>query len=324
MPALDVLRALAIVLVTNSHLDAIYPDARASTGGAFGNALFFFVSGYGLALGIGPSTAFGGWMMRRLVRIYLPLWTIVGLVAWIAPAHVARHGMPWAQTLLWPTWYWFVSAIVLFYPAFFVLARLSAVRGFVLVAAALVPLYAWLYLGGLDLGADSLEAGRFKWIFYAQVMLMGGWFARQPVRPLPRPGLWLFAGTVGFVAFKLAAPTLGLMAWQWVLHVAVATFTVSLFFVVSAWCERPSGERWKPAATFVGSFAFEVYLVQELFHHDPRLIGLGFPFSFVAFWLLCLTSAWLLFQLHRTGRRVLLAWWRDGGSSGKAPAGGKP
>lgn len=47
---LDLLRAVAIVLVVNSHLDDLYPIHQLGTGGVFGNELFFFISGYGLYL----------------------------------------------------------------------------------------------------------------------------------------------------------------------------------------------------------------------------------------------------------------------------------
>lgn len=36
----------AVLLVLNSHLDKCYPIPALATGGALGNALFFFVSGY--------------------------------------------------------------------------------------------------------------------------------------------------------------------------------------------------------------------------------------------------------------------------------------
>lgn len=307
VPALDVLRALAILLITNSHLDAIYPDARASTGGAFGNAVFFFISGWGLALGIRPATRFAPWLLRRLTRVYLPLWIAVASITLIAPDHAARHNLPWAQTWLWPTWYWFVSAIVLFYPPFFLLARRFGARGLALALVALVPLYVGLYGTTLDPTTESIEAGRFKWIFYAQMMLLGGWLALRPSVSLRWPGIWLLASLVGFATFKLGAPALGMRPWQWLLHLDVAIFAVSLSFVVARYCERPASTRWQRAASFVGSFAFEIYLVQELFNHNPSIVDLGFPANFVGFWLACLPVAWLLSRVQVTVRRLFAA-----------------
>jgi len=322
-PALDVLRAVAIVLITNSHLDAIYPDARASTGGAFGNAVFFFISGWGLARGIAPTTRFAPWLLRRLSRIYLPLWLAVALITLMTPSHAARHNLPWPQTWLWPTWYWFVSAIMLFYPPFFVLARRFGARGLATALLALVPVYFAFYLTTLDLATESLEASRFKWIFYAQMMLLGGWFARRRPAPLPRSGIWLLASIAGFAAFKLGASAYGALSWQWVVHADVAIFTVSLYHVVARWCQRTGTARWQRAAAFLAGFAFEVYLVQELFNREPLIVNLGFPINFFVFWLLCLPSAWLLSRAQHRLRWLganLLRWAR----SDSAAARGRP
>lgn len=43
------LKALATMLITNSHFDTIYPISQLSMGGSIGNSIFFWVSGYCLA-----------------------------------------------------------------------------------------------------------------------------------------------------------------------------------------------------------------------------------------------------------------------------------
>ena len=50
---------LATVLITLSHLDAFVPDPRIATGGAIGNSLFFFLSGFGLAKSLNAEAAGG-------------------------------------------------------------------------------------------------------------------------------------------------------------------------------------------------------------------------------------------------------------------------
>ena len=48
---IDVLKFLAIILITNSHMELLYGKYNAlATGGAIGNALFFFCSGFTLFL----------------------------------------------------------------------------------------------------------------------------------------------------------------------------------------------------------------------------------------------------------------------------------
>ena len=43
------LKALATILITNSHFDTIYPISQSSMGGSIGNSIFFWVSGFCLS-----------------------------------------------------------------------------------------------------------------------------------------------------------------------------------------------------------------------------------------------------------------------------------
>src|SRR3712207_1035933 len=73
----DILKCIAIILITNSHLDHLYPWPYLGTGGALGNALFFMLSGYGLALSFDKSAMkppFLQWARRRISRIYPSVW----------------------------------------------------------------------------------------------------------------------------------------------------------------------------------------------------------------------------------------------------------
>lgn len=69
------LKALATMLITNSHFDTIYPISQLSMGGSIGNSIFFWVSGYCLAniKSRGSIVADGwAWYLHRLWRIYIP------------------------------------------------------------------------------------------------------------------------------------------------------------------------------------------------------------------------------------------------------------
>lgn len=69
------LKAIATMLITNSHFDTIYPISQLSMGGSIGNSVFFWVSGYCLAnIKTRGSIAVDGvsWYLHRLWRIYLP------------------------------------------------------------------------------------------------------------------------------------------------------------------------------------------------------------------------------------------------------------
>jgi len=95
VPALDGLRALAIVLVYVSHagLGRVVP-------GGLGVTLFFFLSGFLITSLLRAEVAgtggigFGGFYLRRLLRIVPPLWITMGVVAVLVAAGLVPAPVP--------------------------------------------------------------------------------------------------------------------------------------------------------------------------------------------------------------------------------------
>lgn len=51
-PSIDILKCIAALLITNSHMELLYGKYSVmATGGAIGDVLFFFCSGFTLFLG---------------------------------------------------------------------------------------------------------------------------------------------------------------------------------------------------------------------------------------------------------------------------------
>lgn len=67
--AIDVMKFFAALLITNSHMGIMYTKfSSLATGGAIGDAIFFFCSGFTLFLG--QERRFDNWYKRRISRIY--------------------------------------------------------------------------------------------------------------------------------------------------------------------------------------------------------------------------------------------------------------
>ena len=67
---IDILKFIAVFLIINSHMDALYPKYKMlATGGAIGDVLFLFASGYTLFLS-NRKLRFDNWYKRRINRIY--------------------------------------------------------------------------------------------------------------------------------------------------------------------------------------------------------------------------------------------------------------
>ena len=76
--AIDILKFVAVILVAHSHMDVLYPRySYICTGGAIGDALFFFISGYTLFLS--QWGRFDNWYKKRIQRIYPTIlaWAII-------------------------------------------------------------------------------------------------------------------------------------------------------------------------------------------------------------------------------------------------------
>lgn len=61
----NLLRAIAILLIFNSHIDAMYPYPQLGTGGALGNGIFFFLSGYSWVI---TAIGFGCTLMEYFLK----------------------------------------------------------------------------------------------------------------------------------------------------------------------------------------------------------------------------------------------------------------
>jgi peptidoglycan/LPS O-acetylase OafA/YrhL len=122
---LDLLRAVAIVLVVNSHLDEVYPIPQLGTGGVFGNELFFFISGYGLYLGYQASReAIGSWLKRRLTRVYEPLFVVATFLVLVGDAHI-RSFSDFFFLYIVPLQFWFLPTIFGCYvPIYFIMSKM--------------------------------------------------------------------------------------------------------------------------------------------------------------------------------------------------------
>lgn len=106
--AIDVLKVFAVLLVLNSHMSICYPQYKfLSTGGAFGDALFFFCSGFTLFLG--KLDRFDTWYKRRLSRILPALFT----VAIFAGVFFQKGDS--IIDILTARRYWFIQAILGYY-----------------------------------------------------------------------------------------------------------------------------------------------------------------------------------------------------------------
>lgn len=311
------LRFIAILLITNSHLDSLYPIAAMGAGGQLGNSLFFMLSGYGLMASYQKKgDVFLPWLRRRLARIYPPVF-LVTIGAYLISGTFFDWGLvDYVKRLLWPTEYWFVSCIVLFYPPFYWLMQHKKSYAFPFISVAVLVPYFYFYSTFVDLTKFSIEDSAFKWLFYFQIMLLGGYLAYH--LDLVRAAISTRLNALLLVIFLIAYFAVKLMIakgiateWQFLIH--WLTFPIMVFSLRAMDAHVVRAKIMKsplaPTIALVAGATLEIYLLQKYVYGHPAIIAMGFPYSVLAFWPAVIVSgivlAWLSTKIAHplAGRR---------------------
>lgn len=162
--AIDILKFFAVLLITNSHFDEEYVYCKQlATGGAIGDALFFFCSGYTLFLG--RFGRFDTWYKRRIRRIY-PSVIGLGLVA----LFLYHTDMP-IGSLLTNGAGWFVECIMIYYVLLYFVRKYAIDKLKLVYALVGLLVLAWYGLYFEPLRTNFAERfPAFDWLVFCQPM----------------------------------------------------------------------------------------------------------------------------------------------------------
>lgn len=167
------IRALAAIVITNSHYTHVYPTDLIANGGLLGDVLFFAVSGYCLA---NTKGSFGKWYLRRFVRVYIPAW-VMTLIYMVLGAYVVTEWQDVVDFFIWPTHWHFVASIILLYvPLFFVSKYIEMnSRNYWRIAGILMLVQLLIYMSAYDKSyyhIDKVREPMIEFLFF-QAMLLG-------------------------------------------------------------------------------------------------------------------------------------------------------
>lgn len=166
--SIELLKAIAALLITNSHMNEMYGSWSAlATGGAIGDVLFFFCSGYTLFWG--RDMDFANWYKRRINRILPTLfaWSLLHLSFSMNPI---GYRMPIDLGAGW-----FFPCIFIYYVLLFPIKLYFKDKLWYVFGASFVVILVWYVIFGIG-DADKHNmygATYFKWIHFFPFMLLG-------------------------------------------------------------------------------------------------------------------------------------------------------
>ena len=308
------LRAIGIILILNSHLDRFYPIPYLGTGGALGNSIFFFLSGFGVFLSQKKnSRAFLEWFAGRLKRIYPSLWIVLLLVK--MPLMIIA-GKLYASTIIdfigyfFNPPYWFLMMLLVYYIFSFRLLTANY-RKTLGVFVMLIPLYIGCYVTWVDLSRWSIEKSPFDLIHYLMIFIFGIFLANKSEKIVYSGShnfiiLLLFISVLYFHKYLM---TKGLYFEYQIIQQLVMYPIVFYLLKISRssliTSQIMQNNYISPIFKFLGNHTLEIYMVHETIIYPVLKLGKTFPENLTLFLVLTFGISYIVNKLAVSIRKNL-------------------
>lgn len=279
--ALNALKVVAIILVFNSHCDNLYPIKALATGGALGNALFFVISGYLLSI---REVSFGRLIVKRVKQLYPPM-LVVSVVYAVIFSYYPSTVMEFAKRFIWPTGYWFVSALLLFNVLIYWMDRYKIFDKFVYYSVVLWIIYFIYYGLFIDRSVWSVEEhGLFRLIYYFYVYSFGYCLKTNKIKINIGQSAAFILAMLCFVfsmGWKVMMNKFSiLMQTQCVCQITGAIFAIMILMFILKYEEKYlKWPTWfRNVMNFLSTYSLEIYLTQRTAQRISE--GIVFPINF--------------------------------------------
>ena len=263
--SVDILKFLAVFLIINSHMDALYVKYdMLATGGAIGDCLFLFCSGYTLLLSK-RELRFDNWYKRRINRIY-PSVIVCALVGCLLTMRGSLKVLALGGGE-------FVSAIMIYYVLIYVVKKTALNRiPLILLLTAFVSLVVYIFFFPYKYETSSKgmygTTTLYRWIPYFGFMLLGSWtgLKRDALRFRPvLDFLLLIVSGLLFYGIQLMAKMVHDFApFQIVTLIPLAGIVYYLYKWCHAefWRKLYNNRYWHAIIMTIGGVCLESYLIQ--------------------------------------------------------------
>ena len=308
---IDILKFFAALLITNFHMELLYGKySEFATGGAIGDVLFFFCSGFTLFLG--RMGRFDNWYKRRINRIYPTVFAWAILSAFFFNQHQSMdytiiHGGGWFVTCI------MIYYVVLYFIQRFMLHHLKWVFGIVTLICI-----AWYFIMNRPENYNMYGNTYFKWGHYFLFMLLGammGISQKQWNFNLKTDFIKLIGSTFIYYYILFEGRKYPLFSEFQITSLIPLLFIVYYFYKI---CSSNALKKWYTnkyigwSIKFIGGLCLEIYLVQGTLFTDK--MNNIFPLNIFIMFIIIITVAYIL----RCAGRFFSQTFKDGEYNWKA------
>ena len=302
--AIDILKVVAVFMVMNSHMGICYPKYNfLATGGAIGDALFFFASGFTLFLG--KHMRFDNWYKRRINRIY-PSILATAIFVYVVWGFSENIG-----DILLGKKYWFIGCILVYYIILYPIKEFKDGRYAFHILVVWGLLCIAIYFCFFNSGNSFYGGGLFRCLAYFLIMLQGAIMGKQMDKYqykhihvlflLLSVGLWyalVFIGKNSWLLLISFVPLLGITRYLYLVCCAPVfrrlyngIVTGNVLYIISQLC-------------------LEVYLIQKFVFTDALNSLFPFNIPIIMVCVICVAYLVKVFSnfISQTFRSELYEW----------------
>ena len=271
--AIDIVKFLAVLLIINSHADVMYPKLQIlATGGAIGDCLFLFCSGFTLLLGGGGNSDFGSYYKRRISRIYPSVFAAVAFIHLVS----GNPQIGWHELFCTKP---FIMAIMVYYALLYYIReyahdKVPMILGAVAIVSVVVYFFWFPYKYEVSSNGLYGITTLYRWIPYFGAMLLGAYIGMKRKELEYRPWLdflKLMICIAVFYGIQFGAKMYRPMApWQIVTLLPLMGIVVYFYKCCHAqWLTNLYQSKFGNwIIMFVGGLCLESYLIQESLFTD--------------------------------------------------------
>lgn len=303
--SIDLLKFFAALLITNSHMELLYGKySTLATGGAIGDVLFFFCSGFTLFLG--RMGRFDNWYKRRINRIYptIFVWAILGAFFFnqnYNMKYILIHGGGWFVTCI------MIYYIILYFIQKFMINHLKWVFSIVTLICLL-----WYIIMDRPINYNMYGHTYFKWGHYFLFMLLGaiiGISRKQWKFNIKKDLIKLIVNIFAYYIILFVEKKYPSFSDFQIISLIPLLFITYYFYKV---CNSDLLKNWYSSKfigwiiKFVGGLCLEIYLTQSVLFTDK--MNKIFPLNIFIMFVFIISIAYIL----RCGARIFSQTFKDG------------
>ena len=299
---IDILKFLAVLFITNSHMHLLYGKYNMlATGGAIGDALFFFCSGFTLFLKpIERARDFPNWYKRRINRIYP---TVLAVAIVLCTFWGLKNDINW---ILLHGGGWFVTYIMVYYVFIYFVGLYFRKKINWVMAIVLMCVLICFFSIDRPFPFNMYGEGRYyvKWFLFFVFMLLGAKVGAmntaQQAKYQWRNLLLVLISIVAFYVLVVLSTRIERFEFLNVFSV-IPLILITYFFYL--WGEGSAAKSIYNSKVghfiirFIGGLCLEVYLIQNSLFTDK--LNFLFPLNIPIIFCVIVIAAYLVRCLAR-------------------------